>query len=214
MAKKVVKEIKIPPMPIETMVVTIEGDSDLIINKMNRRNKQDQLDKQGNRPKNTDAHNDWEDAATAVHWDIPVGDVETEEDYDLLFKNGTPCISAFGLTKSLGATVSRFGFDGKGTEFVANVQIFAKDGLIPIKYAEHRLEEKLIPSNTIARTPVRSLQNIFSGWSADITVKYVNNGKFSVDQIIQVFQYAGFGIGVGSGRTSGYGRYHIAGAHE
>ena len=214
MTKKT-KEIKIPAMPIETVVVTIEGDSDLILNRMSRRNRQDMLDKQAGRPKNTDAHNDWDDAANALHWNIPIeGTVETEEDYALLFEKGTPCMSAFGLGKSLGQTVSRFGFDAKGTEFSANVQIIADNGLIPIRYSEHFLDEKLLPSNTMARTPVRSLQNRFVGWSADITFKYIDNGKFTIDQILQIIQYAGFGIGIGAGRTSGYGRYHIAGAHE
>lgn len=212
MAKKT-KEIKIPAMPIETMVVTIEGDSDLILNRMSRRSRQDLLDKQAGRPKNTDARNDWEDAATALHWNVPLeGEISTEEDFAGLFEKGQPCISAFGFGKTLAQTVSRFGFDAKGTEFAANVQVVAKNGLIPIKYAEHHLDEKLIPSNTLARTPVRSLQNRFVGWSADITFKYVDNGKFSIDQILQIVQYAGFGIGIGAARTEGNGRYHIVGA--
>lgn len=209
MAKKV-KEISINAMPIDTIIVTLQGDSDLILNRMCRRNRQDLLDKQAGRPKNTDAHNDWEDAATSLHWLNPIGEVKSEEDFNALFENNSPCISAFGLVKSFSQTVSRFGFDAKGTEFAANVQVIAHNNLIPIRFAEHHLDEKLLPSNTMARTPVRSLQNRFSGWTAEIEVKYVDNGKFTVDQIIQIIQYAGFGIGIGAGRSSGYGRYHVA----
>lgn len=214
MAKKEVKEIKIPQIPVNTIQVRITGDSDLILNRMNRRNKQDMLDKQANRPKNTEAHNDWEDAATALHWNIPVGEIETEEDYAWLFDNGKPCISAFGLLKTFGQTVTRFGLDSKGTIFTANVQVTAKDGLIPIEYTEHVLDEKLIPTNTQARTPVRSLQNRFLGWSAVLTIQYIDNGQFSLEQILQIIGLSGFGIGIGSGKTTGYGRYHIESAWQ
>ena len=59
--------------------------------------------------------------------------------------------------------------------------------------------------------PVLSRQNRFCGWSADITVQYVDNGAFSLEQIIQVINLSGFSMGIGSGRTSGYGRYHVTG---
>ena len=110
--------------------------------------------------------------------------------------------------------MTRFGLDSKGTTFTANVQVTAEDGLIPIEYVEHVLDEKLLPSNTVARTPVRSLQNRFIGWSAVITIKYVDNGQFSLEQILQIIGLSGFGIGIGSGRTTGYGRYHIESAWQ
>ena len=39
----------------------------------------------------------------------------------------------------------------------------------------------------------------------------LDGGAYSLEQIIQVIGLAGFGGGIGSGRTSGYGRYHIVG---
>ena len=32
---------------------------------------------------------------------------------------------------------------------------------------------------------------------------------YSAEQIVNIINLAGFGIGIGSGRTSGYGRYHV-----
>ena len=32
---------------------------------------------------------------------------------------------------------------------------------------------------------------------------------YSLEQIINIINLAGFGLGIGSGRTSGYGRYHV-----
>ena len=33
--------------------------------------------------------------------------------------------------------------------------------------------------------------------------------KFYIQQFINIINLAGFGLGIGSGRTSGYGRYHV-----
>ena len=32
---------------------------------------------------------------------------------------------------------------------------------------------------------------------------------YSAEQVLNIINLAGFGIGIGSGRSSGYGRYHI-----
>lgn len=34
---------------------------------------------------------------------------------------------------------------------------------------------------------------------------------YSLDQIVNIINLAGFGIGIGSGRTSGYGRFQVVG---
>lgn len=50
--------------------------------------------------------------------------------------------------------------------------------------------------------------NRFTGWSAEIELAYVDN-IYSIEQIVNIIQLAGFGCGIGSGRTSGYGRFHV-----
>lgn len=35
--------------------------------------------------------------------------------------------------------------------------------------------------------------------------------EISPEQIVNIINLAGFGLGIGSGRTSGYGRYHVDG---
>ena len=57
-------------------------------------------------------------------------------------------------------------------------------------------------------SPVLVRLNRFIGWSADIVVQYLDN-VYSEEQIINIVNLAGFGLGIGSGRTSGYGRYSV-----
>jgi len=57
-------------------------------------------------------------------------------------------------------------------------------------------------------SPVLVRLNRFSGWSATFMVSYMES-VYSAEQIINIINLAGFGIGIGSGRTSGFGRYHV-----
>ena len=56
--------------------------------------------------------------------------------------------------------------------------------------------------------PVLVKLNRFSGWSATFKVSYLEN-VYSLDQIMNIINLSGFGLGIGSGRSSDYGRYHI-----
>lgn len=206
---KETKEISIPPLALDTITVHIVGDSDLILNKMDERTKQDQLDKQSNRPKNKAPHNEWEDLATRLHWLNPIEKVTSEEEFNDLFETNVPCISEFGLNKSFAATVIRFKLDKNSTAWNATVKVAAENGKVPIAFKERFVDEKLIPTNTISKVPVRAVQNRFRGWEADLKIQIADCGAFSIEQVMQVIGYAGFGIGIGSARSSGNGRYHI-----
>ena len=153
--------------------------------------------------------NEWEEIVTKIHWQKPFGDVYTEQTFKDALKNNAPCISAFGLKKSFGQAVVRNGIDTYSTKFDATMNIVAENNLVPIRFTEHYIDEKLMSPKRGA--PVLVRQNRFTGWSADITVQYIAGGSFSLEQIIQVINLAGFSMGIGSGRTSGYGRYHVSG---
>lgn len=211
MAKKT-EEIVIKPLPLKRIVITLEGDGELILHKMSKRTRQDLLDKQANKTKNPEPHNEWEDIATSLHWKKPIGEIKTEDDLRKLFEENTPCISAKGLMESFCNAVVRYGLDKYTTNFRANVKIVSVDKKIPIKFAQHYVREELIPSNTASKVPVRSLFNVFDGWTADVEIQYVNGTAFKLEQILQVIGYAGFGIGVGSSRDDDYGRFHIKSA--
>ena len=86
------------------------------------------------------------------------------------------------------------------------MNIVAKNNLVPIKYTEHYIDEKLMSPKK--GSPVLVHLNRFAGWSATFTVSFMEN-VYSAEQILNIINIAGFGIGIGSGRSSGYGRYHI-----
>lgn len=203
------KTIEVKPIKIEIATITITGDTDLILNKMDAPTSRMLTDIRKDKSKTISEKNEWEEIATKIHWQKPFGDVYTEQTFKDALKNNAPCISAFGLKKSFGQAVVRNGIDTYSTKFDATMNIVAENNLVPIRFTEHYIDEKLMSPKRGA--PVLVRQNRFTGWSADITVQYISGGSFSLEQIIQVINLAGFSMGIGSGRTSGYGRYHVSG---
>lgn len=203
------KEITVKPIQLTTVTVRIEGDSDLILNQMNAINRRTLTDKQKNKSKKVEEKNEWEEVITAIHWRDGEPKVFTEESMKEALTNNAPCITSFGLKKSFEEAIVRNEIDKFATKFRNGVNVVATNGLVPVKFAEHYIDEKLMSPKRGA--PVLTRQNRFTGWSAEFKIQFIDGGAYSLEQIIQVIGLAGFGGGIGSGRTSGYGRYHIVG---
>lgn len=203
------REITVKPIQLTTVTVRIEGDSDLILNQMNAINRRTLTDKQKNKSKKVEEKNEWEEVITAIHWRDGEPKVFTEESMKDALVNNAPCITSFGLKKSFEEAIVRNEIDKYATKFRNGVNVVASNGLVPIKFAEHYIDEKLMSPKRGA--PVLTRQNRFTGWSAEFKIQFIDGGAYSLEQIIQIIGLAGFGGGIGSGRTSGYGRYHIVG---
>ena len=209
MAKKIeTKTIAVQEIKPKRIIVTIEGDSDLILNKMNDVSTRQLTDQRKDKAKSLEKPNEWEQIITAMHWLNGKPDEFSEAALKDALENNSPCLTAFGFKKSFGQAVVRNEIDTYATKFDASVNIIGKgDGLVPVKFAEHHVDEKLMSPKRGA--PVLVRLNRFSGWSADVEVSYIDN-VYGEDQIVNIINLAGFGIGIGSGRSSGYGRYHVS----
>lgn len=204
--------IELKPIPVSHATIYIEGDSDLVLNCMNARNTRTLVNKQnGEKTSNTDAPNPWEDIITSIHWYKPLAIDDTFKScdktlYSKLLKDNNPCITAFGLKKSFCDSVVRNQIDTYSTKFANAVNVLGDRGLIPITFAEASIDERLMSPKK--GSPVLTRLNHFSGWKAKFDIRYTEN-VYSLQEIADIINYAGFGLGIGSGRSSGYGRYHI-----
>lgn len=194
---------------IKHAIITIEGTSDLVLNKMNARNTRalTAVDRKQIR----EIPNVWEDLITAIHWrdPLPMTDTytqSTKEMMDRMLAENAPCITAFGLKKSFGQTVVRTGMDKYSTSFDASLNITSVGGLVPVKFAAWGYTEHLMSPKRGA--PVNVSLNHFVGWSARFQIDYLE-GVYTRDKLVDIINLAGFSIGIGSGRTSGYGRYKV-----
>lgn len=209
MAKAKMETFEIKKVKPMNVTVHIVGDTDLVLNKMNDVTTRQLTDARKDKAKKIETPNVWEEIITAVHWrDGKPTDFSEEGLMDAL-NNNAPCLTAFGLKKSFGEAVVRLGIDNYSTKFDASVNIIAPGGLVPITFADHVIDEKLMSPKKGA--PVLVHLNRFIGWSADINISYIDS-VYSTEQLINIINLAGFGIGIGSGRRScGYGRYHVVG---
>ncbi len=194
---------------ITPKIVTVEimGDSDLVLNKMDDITKRMLTDQRKDKAKDTEKPNEWEKIITSIHWRDGKPSTFSEKSMKECLKKNAPCITAFGLKKSFGEAVVRNKIDQYATKFNANVNIIGSE-LVPISFAEHYIDEKLMQPQK--GKPVLVNLNRFTGWTAKFKISCLEN-VFSVEQIINIINMAGFGIGIGSGRTSGFGRYHVIG---
>ena len=193
--------------PVEFMV-TIEGDGDLVLNKMDDPTARALTDQRKDKAKSIEKPNYWEKVITSIHWYNGKPAEFTEETLKQCLdpKLNAPCLTAFGLKNSFQDAVVRNEIDKYSTQFKAGVNIIAKGGLVPIEFAAHFVAEKLMSPKK--GSPVLVNLNRFTGWSATLHISMLET-VYSIEQVVNIINLAGFGIGIGSGRTSGYGRYHV-----
>lgn len=205
------EKVVLRPIEVKHATIFIEGDTDLVLNQMNARNTRTLTDKQSGIKTTSANPNKWEDIITAVKWYDGHGMKDSykessEEKMRELILTNKPCITAFGLKKSFCQAVVRNEIDTYGTKFDNAVNIIASKGLVPITFTEWSIDERLMSPKKGA--PVLVYLNHFTGWKAQFDIAYTDN-VYTLDQIVNIIKLAGFGLGIGSGRTSGYGRYHI-----
>lgn len=209
--KNQTNELTIARLETETILVKLVGDSDLILNKMNastaREMTADDRKKQHQIEENT--RNPWEDAITALHWRDPVACAEksdyTEELFYKLLEENAPCISAHGLKESWKSAVVRTELDTYSTKF--DFQVNINHDLLPITYAQYVRDTKPMKQKQ-GNSMLTAKLHRFIGWECVVPVTYIKNGVYGLETILGVIENAGFGLGIGSGCKSGYGRYH------
>ena len=205
--------LELKPINLQYAKITIAGDGDLVLNKMNDVVAKQLTDIRKDKAKDLEKPNEWEEIITSMHWLNGKPNTFTEKSlaHCLNPKNNAPCITAFGLKKSFGDAVVRNEIDKYKTKFDNGMNIIAEGGLIPISFTDHFIDEKLM--SPMKGRPVLVRLNRFSGWKATFEIGYTGQ-VYSLEQIINIINLAGFGLGIGSGRTSGYGRYHVINVEE
>lgn len=210
MASKEKNVIEIEPIEIKTAKILIVGDTDLILNKTAASYERECIAIADGKTVTKEQNSYWEDVITSVRWSepFPVDDTRnlTEEHYQYMLEHAKPCLSAYGLYKSFGDAVVRNEIDTYATKIKNAVSVLSDGDKIPVNFTHAFIEEKLMPLKKGGHTV--AVLNRFSGWSAEFTIRYTEN-VYRLQQIVNIINLAGFGLGIGSGRPSGYGRYHI-----
>lgn len=207
--------ITIPAFVKERLVITIKGDSDLLLNKMTAEAEQELVANQtGKAKKAKEPINMYQRLISGVHWMDNFDDMVhavvnpetgrkmpeyTAEAYQELLMNNRIGYDASGIKKGLLDAAVRVLGESKSTIINANLQVVPeKKNLVPINFnGTYDIDESVITN--WKGNAFLTYRNVFPNWDMNITVEYLPS-NISADQVIQLFQAMGFAGGLGSHR--------------
>lgn len=195
--------IQIPKIDIRQMQIRLVGDSPLITHRWSEKAKKEMLDKQMKKAKTAkEAKDPHADYVASLYWltDKPAN--PTEKDIAKA-KFGMPCV-AF---KAAAVGACRFSDGIKMTEARGAFHVVGEYAEIEGK---PRMRDDMVRIN-MGTADIR-FRGEFMPWSVSLVVSY-NGAALSAEQIVNLFNIAGFGVGVGEWRPEkdgSYGRFHVA----
>lgn len=195
--------IELPPLNIQRMTIRLIGDSALITHRWSEKAKKEMLDKQMKKAKAAKSAKDpWQDFCEALYWLTPMPAKPTPDDIaqgrfgfpSIGFKACAvdACSHVDGITKveARGA----FHINGEFVEIQGTPEMREDMTRVGMGTADIRYRPQFLP------------------WSAEFEVRF-NANVLSAEQIVNLFNTGGFGIGVGEWRPQKdgpFGTFHVA----
>lgn len=193
MAKKPVSnEIVVPRINLKTFAITLVGDSPLICHAWGSKAKQMILDKNMKKPKQAKEAYDPQQAYLDSLYPMPDGN---GYGFPAIGLKGC-AVSACRFVDGIPMTMARGAFHIAG-------ELIKIDGTPHIRQDMVRIG--------MGTADIRH-RGEFTEWSILLPITY-NASALSPDQVVNLFNVAGFGVGIGEWRpeTNGsYGRFHVA----
>lgn len=200
--------IELPRLAIQTIEIPIVGDSPLIVHKFSEKAKKQMLDKQmkkasaGKEPKDP-----WRDFVESMYWLDGMPDDPTEEDV-IKGRFGFPAVGFKAAAVTACTSI------GSITKVAARQAFHVEGEFIVIEGVPPSMREDI--ARVGMGTADLRYRGEFSPWRATLTVKF-NANLMSAEQVVNLFETAGFAVGVGEWRPERdgpYGRFHVAKGNE
>jgi hypothetical protein len=187
----VVKPITLPRLDIRTLRIPIVGDSELIVHRWSEKARKEMLDKQRGVATAGKAPKDPEEDYKSSMYEHPDGGHGFPS---IAFKN-----AAVSACTSLGKSISK----------VAARQAFHVVGEFVRIEGEPRMREDMVKIG-MGTADIRFRAG-FPVWSTEVTVRF-NARVLTDEQVVNLFNTAGFAVGVGewrSERDGSFGLFHV-----
>jgi hypothetical protein len=180
--------VSIPAMKEETFSVKLVGTSPLIVNKFSNKAKQAMEDKQQKKAKQARPKREPEQEYLAACYVMP-GSKQAGE------KGALYGIPAAGI-KNAAVTATRY-VEGMTATFARGAFFVMDDGggLVQIEYSEMRMREDAVRLASPSRPLDLRYRPEFLDWSCDVRIRY-NASAITPEQIINLFNVAGFSVGL------------------
>lgn len=205
--------VTIPEIKIKKTIITIIGDTPLIMNAFSEKAKREILDKQMKKAKKPkEAKNIWECFINSLHWLTEKPTEYTEEAFNEAIKKG-----------------AKFGFPSVGVKQCAISSAYragfiknkvCMQGAFHIQNEFVEIEGDLTMKEDMVKIPMGGADIVyrgeFSNWKSTFEVTYDEN-VISLEQLVQFINYGGFAVGIGDWRpekSGNHGMFHIATQEE
>lgn len=196
--------IEIPKLELKEMALKLIGDSPLIVHAWDEKAKREMLEKQMKKATSgKKAKDPFSDFCNSLYWLSEKPENPTMEDV-MGAKFGFPAV-AFKSAAIDGGFLS--GVTSKKTTSRAAFHIIGE--MVEVKGIPEMREDMVRIGMGTADIRYRGE---FKAWSVTLLIRY-NETAMSAEQIINLFNYGGFGVGVGEWRPAkdgSYGRFHVA----
>lgn len=205
--------IDIKPINIQTINFTLRGVTPLIVHAWGHKAKQEMLDKQ-RKVKTTTKHaikipvNDFMESLYWLTEQPALGntDEEAEEIWDKAIGGGAKFgFPVTGIKQSIITGAYRAGLDVKMTELRGLMFLMGNTDASTPNVAEivgdtPTMREDMVKVGGMSKTADIRYRPEFDQWEIPITMRYHADGKYSLDQLLNLINYGGMYCGIGEWR--------------
>lgn len=196
------QQIDLPEFKIQNLSITLVGDTPLIVHAWSHKAKQEMLDNQMKKAKQAKSAKDpWMDYCESLYWMDGMPSKPEQKHIDA---------ARFGFpTVAFKAAAVRAANDA-GMKMTEARRTFHIDGEFIRINGTPRMREDMVTVG-MGKADIR-YRGEFPVWSAEMLIKF-NSHVISAEQIINLFEIAGFGVGIGEWRpekNGNFGRFHVA----
>ena len=206
-------EIKITPLKKEIIQVTIVGTTPLIVHNWSVKAKQEMLDKQTKKKtgKKHDVKIPMNDFMESLHWltdkpDLGETDEEAAEIWEKAVSNGARFgFPVTGIKQSIITGAYRAGLDIKMTEmrgimYMTGATPASTNDIAEIIGPPPVIREDMVRVGGISKSADIRYRAEFPEWEIPFNIEYHADGKYSLEQIVNLVNYGGFYVGIGEWR--------------
>lgn len=212
--------IEIRPIEIEKVKITIVGDSPLIVHNWTPKAKREMLEAQQGKKagKKKEPKNPAYDFVESLYWQsekpevtIAMPESEIEEQFCKAVENGaTFGFRATGIKQAAISAAYRLGWS-KDKASLRGVFFIDSDenGLVEIQGSVPEIREDMV--RVMGNADIR-YRGEFKEWFAEITVSYNKNGRYSLENIVNMINAGGYICGIGEWRPEKDGQngmFHV-----
>lgn len=219
MAKKDVNII-IKPLELEEIEVRIKGTTPLIVHNWDEKAKREMLEKQ--RGKKVSAKHaikiPMNDFMASMYWltEMPES-AETDEEAENIWEDAVAGDARFGfpvtgIKQSIISGAYRAGLDVKmtelrGTFYLKGATEHSTNDIAEIISSTPEMREDMVRVGGMSKSADIRYRAEFTDWEIPLKLQYYKNGKYTLEQIMNFFNYGGFMVGIGEWRPEKDGQF-------